>query len=379
MSRNGFCFLLCLIGYAATAFGADKPAQLVLTSPQAHRVYQREDFEPEGSHEHHVYGPTMGYTDVEVEGTQPAGISGRMEFRVVTLNAAFGMGSNWLQVRDDQIEREGDTFRFPAEVIAGGWYRLDVRMIDDDKTVAEGSAEPFGVGEVFLVAGQSYAGGFNDELLKVTEPEGRVVAFDLEKKVWQVANDPQPHVGDDGTIWPALGDLLVPMLRVPVGFVNVSAGGTSSKQWLPEGALHRRLIEAGNAVGSFRAVLWQQGESDVIEKTPVDVYIKNLTRIRESASRAWQFDRKTEPHWLLAKSTLHPTVYDDRENEQKIRSAIGQLWKRPHFAPGPDTDLLGGENRGDKNSRRHFSAIGQRRAALLWFVAIWNEIEKPSR
>ena len=100
-----------------------------------------------------------------------------------------------------------------------------------------------------------------------------------------------------------------------------------------------------------------------------------MIRIREAAAREWKF----EPTWLLAKSTLHPTVYNEPLAEERIRMAIGQLWKRPYFAPGPDTDLLGGENRGDANSRRHFSGIGQRRAALLWFVALWNELDKPSR
>ena len=144
---------------------------------------------------------------------------------------------------------------------------------------------------------------------------------------------------------------------------------------MPDGDLHKRLVAAGNDVGSFRAVLWQQGESDVIEKTETATYIKNMNKIREAAGRAWQF----EPTWLLAKSTLHPTVYSDPLAEGQIRLAIHQLWKRPHFAPGPDTDLLSGENRGDANSRRHFTGIGQRRAALLWFVAIWNEIERQSR
>jgi hypothetical protein len=350
----------------------DDVAKLTLISPTPYQVVQREGFESGTSHEHHMTGATLGYADVEVEGTRPESINGRWEFRVVTLAAAYGSGSEWSSM---DVELEGESFRGLAEVNAGGWYRLDVRCQDGDKTVAEGFVEPFGVGEVFVVAGQSYAAGANDELLKVTEPQGRVAAYDWKEKKWQIANDPQPHVGDGGTIWPALGDILVPMLRVPVGFVNVAVGGTSSKQWLPDGELHKQLVAAGNGVGAFRAVLWQQGESDVIEKTPIETYVKNMTRIRESAARAWHF----EPPWLLAKSTMHPTVYKDPEGEDRIRAAIQQLWKRPHFAPGPDTDLLSGENRGDANSRRHFSPIGQRRAAMLWFVAIWNQIETQSR
>ncbi len=355
-----------------TSLWADEIAKLTLTSPLPYQVVQREGFESGSSHDHFVTGPLVGYADVDLQFTKPEGISGQWEFRVMPLKGAFGSGSDWMRL---EMESDGEKLRGPAEINAGGWYRLEVRCQSDDKTVAEGSVEPFGVGEVFMIAGQSYACGANDELLKVTEPEGRVAAYNWETKSWQLANDPQPHVGDGGTVWPALGDLLVPTLRVPIGFVNVAVGGTSTAQWMPDGDLHKRLVAVGSRVGSFRAVLWQQGESDVLGKTTTETYIKNMTQIREMAARAWRF----EPPWLLAKSTLHPTVYNDPLGEEKIRSAIHQLWKRPHFAPGPDTDLLSGENRGDINTFRHFTGIGQRRAALLWFVSIWNEIEKNSR
>ncbi|HEY0982885.1 sialate O-acetylesterase [Schlesneria sp.] len=348
---------------------AAETARLDLSSPLPHQVVQREGFQSSRSHDHNLGGPELGYADIEVQGTLPADVKGELEFRVVALKGAFGTDSNWAPL---VTESEGQTFRGPAEMVAGGWYRLEVRCIRDGKTVAEGAVEPVGVGEVFLIAGQSYAAGANDELLKVTDPERRVSAYDWVAKTWSVANDPQPHVGDGGTIWPHLGDLLVPTLRVPVAFVNVAVGGTSSRQWLPDEELHRRLVKAGRDIGSFRAVLWQQGESDVIEHTPTETYIGNMIKIREAAARAWRF----EPPWLLAKSTLHPTVYNDPVAEERIRSAIHQLWKRPHFGPGPDTDQLAGENRGDVNSRRHFSGIGQRRAALLWYVAVWNEIHK---
>jgi hypothetical protein len=237
--------------------------------------------------------------------------------------------------------------------------------------------EPIGVGEVFLVAGQSYAGGANDEVLKVTDKSQAVSTYDWQTKSWRVANDPPPHNGDGGSIWPPLGDMLAPTLRVPIAFVNVSVGGTSSTRWLPGGELHKRLCATGREVGPFRAVLWQQGESDVIEKTTAATYVKNLQAICSAANEAWGF----EPPWLLAKSTLHPTVYNNPNGEREIRDAIGELWRQPGFRPGPDTDVLGGDNRGDANSRRHFSGIGQRRAALLWFAILWNELhpEEKSR
>ncbi len=164
------------------------------------------------------------------------------------------------------------------------------------------------------------------------------------------------------------------MIRVPIGLVNVAVGGTSSRQWLPRTPLNEKLEAAGKATGGFRFVLWQQGESDVIEKVASDVYVTNLRTIRTGLARAWGF----EPPWLLAKSTLHPTVYNDAKHELMIRSAIDRLWKTEGFRPGPDTDILGGENRGGPNSRRHFSEVGQRRAGLLWFAAVWAELHRPS-
>jgi hypothetical protein len=187
-----------------------------------------------------------------------------------------------------------------------------------------------------------------------------------------VAHDPQPAPdnSDGGSIWPAFGDALLPGARVPIGLVNVAVGGTASQEWMPGTPLFERLSAVAGQVGRFRAVLWQQGESDVIAKTSTKQYVANLRTIREQAAKAWGFD----PPWLLAKSTLHPTVYNDPEGEGRIRAAIDELCRLPGFHHGPDTDVLGGPNRGGAKSRRHFSGQGQRAAALLWFASVWNEL-----
>ncbi len=116
-------------------------------------------------------------------------------------------------------------------------------------------------------------------------------------------------------------------------------------------------------------MLWQQGESDVIEKTSTETYVDNVRTIRDAAFAQWGYSVP----WLLAKSTHHPTVYNDPEGEGRIRSAIDALTKLPGFRPGPDTDTLQGENRGDIKSRRHFTGVGQKRAAEMWLAAIKAE------
>lgn len=343
------------------------PQIVELRSPTPYEVIQRQGFDPPHAHANQPGGPKLGFADVPIQGSFTAIPEESFDYRIVLLDEAFGQAVDWTKFTP---KRNGETVDGTVRVHAGGWYRLEIRQRVNDETRATATVQPFGVGEVIVIAGQSYADGANDELLKVEEKQGRVVAYDVLKKSWSIANDPQPNRATGGTIWPALGDYLVPVARVPVGFVNVAVGGTASRQWLPGEKLYEGLETGGKSAKRFRAVLWQQGESDVIENVSTEKYVENLSRIRSSLSKSWGFD----PPWLLAKSTLHPTVYVKPVEEERIRSAIDQLCRTPGFRSGPDTDVLAGENRGGIKSRRHFTGIGQRRAALLWFVAVWNEI-----
>lgn len=362
--------LMLLLASRVTTAAAEE-TKFQLSSPLPYQVIQREGFDPLHAHEDQPGGPALGFAMVPVTGEFPDVAGATVEYRVVALKDAFGAGTDWARLDG---KGAGNQFAAQARIPAGGWYRLEVRCLSNGQTVATSMIEPFGVGEVFIVAGQSYAEGANDELLKVEDPHGRVVAYDMQKKTWAVANDPQPNAGTGGTIWPPMGNYLLPLVRVPIGFVNVAVGGTASRQWLPGEKLYNNLADAGTRIGRFRYVLWQQGESDVIERVSTETYIKHLTTIRGDLAKHWGF----EPLWLPAKSTLHPTVYKRPAEEEAIRTAIGQLWKLPGFHPGPDTDILGGENRGGIGSRRHFSGIGQRRAGLMWFSTVWHELNRAA-
>ena len=365
--------IACLTASNTEPLTAVEPASLTLTSPKPHQVIQRTGFDPYTAALQRPGHPAFGFADVTVRAA-PAIVPERAawEYRVVLLSEATGGEVAWTNI-DVRAEKLGGIAM--ARVPAGGWYRLELRCRNGDTVTHVGAVEPIGIGEVFIVAGQSYATNCNDERFKVLDPAGRVAVFDAPKDRWGVAHDPQPTPdgSDGGSIWPPLGDALAAAYRVPIGFANVAVAATSSVQWLPDGPLHTRLVKVGRALGRFRAVLWQQGESDVIAKSPTATYVANVTRIRTVAADAWGF----EPPWLLAKSTLHPTVYNDPQGEGRIRSGIDELVKRPGFHAGPDTDTLGGENRGDAKSRRHFSAIGQRRAAALWLAVLKRELDVP--
>ena len=353
------CVLVALLAELTSA--AD---QLTLTSPLPHQVIQRTGV-----------APGEGQADVAIAGELPvnAGVF-TWSYRVVPAGGKVDANTGW---QPATVVRNGQSFHGSVKLDAGGWYRLELRGENDDKFVAQAAVEPIGVGEVFVIAGQSYATNTNEERHNVQDRQRRVVAYDARTKTWRVAYDPQPTPdgSDGGSIWPPLGDALAAQLQVPIGFANVAWGGTSSQQWMPGDQLHQRLVETGRELKRFRAVLWQQGESDVIGQTTVDQYVANLVEIRTRAADAWGF----EPCWLLAKSTHHPTVYNDPDGEGRIRTAIDRLIELPGFCAGPDTDALKGENRGDINSRRHFSTIGQRRAAEMWRDAILETVlsEKP--
>ena len=50
---------------------------------------------------------------------------------------------------------------------AGGWYKLEVRALRDKKVVAETAVDHVGVGEVFVIAGQSNAANSGEEPMRI--------------------------------------------------------------------------------------------------------------------------------------------------------------------------------------------------------------------
>lgn len=371
--RTTSLLVIALTGGLAFQVHAAEPSPLKLDFPTPNQVIQRVGFDPHAAGKSDSVSLASGHADVVIRGKlkKPEGIL-VWEYGVVLMVEGTGRASDWLPL---DVRFQDDSFSATARVSAGGWYRIEVRAREQSAVQLQGSVGPIGVGEVIMVAGQSYATNCNDEKLKVADPKGRVVAYDWSKDSWSVAHDPQPvpDGSKDGSIWPPVGDALLKEFRVPIAFVNVAYGGTSSAQWLPEAELHQRLVKVGKTLGRFRCVVWQQGESDVIAKTATTKYAENIRRIRHTAADAWSW----EPTWLLAKSTLHPTVYNDKEGEGRIRDGIDVLTKEQGFRPGPDTDKLDGENRGDSKSRRHFSSTGQRNAAEMWFGVLKAYLHAP--
>src|SRR5262245_35988675 len=149
--KHGLFGCVVIAGLAVPALAAE-PAALTITAPKPYQVVQRDG---DGA-------------DVVVRADFAKGRT--WEYRVVPLPVAPGREPGW-------TEFDAGAATPSVRVPAGGWYRLEIRGRMKADVTHCGSVEPVGVGEVFLVAGQSYATNCNDERLKVADPRLRVVAF----------------------------------------------------------------------------------------------------------------------------------------------------------------------------------------------------------
>ena len=276
---------------------------------------------------------------------------------------------------------------------AGGWYGVEVRVLGRGERIGGAGVEHAGVGEVFLISGQSNSTNYGEEAQRTRT--GMVATFNGAD--WRLANDPQPGVQDDsrqGSFLPAFGDAMYEHYKVPVGVASVGSGGTSVRQWLPRGDRFRSpptsarfVVAAGNGewestgqlfdgmlerIGQlgprgFRAVLWHQGESDAHQGPGHEIepaeYRRMMERlIREMRARAgWDFP------WFVAQVSYHDPV---DSGTPAIRAAQESLWKEGLAIEGPDTDSLTGEYRQNHGAGVHMSAIGLQAHGKLWAAKV---------
>ena len=280
---------------------------------------------------------------------------------------------------------------------AGGWHRLEVRVTKGDQVLGSAAVEHLGVGEVFVVAGQSNSANHGQE--KQNTQTQRVASFDGQR--WQLANDPQPGAsGRGGSFMPPLGDMLVKRFDVPVGFIACGLGGSSVREWLPAGATfpnpptiekrvertadgrwtskgeaYTALVDRIRPLGlnGFRAVLWHQGESDANQKDASrtlagNFYRQYLAQVIHDSQRGIGWNAP----WFVAQVSYH--VPGD-EASPDIREAQASLWRDGIALEGPDTDALKGAFRERGGLGVHFSDAGLREHANKWAekLAPWLE------
>lgn len=309
------------------------------------------------------------------------------------IEARIGSDSTWKRL---DAKFENGHFTAALEAPAGGWFQLEVRASEAGAVIAAATVKQVGIGEVFVVAGQSNSANHGAEK---QHNEGSFASFD--GRSWHVTDDPQPGAsGNGGSFMPPLGNALAAKLGVPVGFIPCGIGATSVREWLPKGATfpnpptiesrvqklptgeweskgqaYETLLQRMKSAGpnGFRAVLWHQGESDANQKDPTRTLPGKLYReCLEKIIRTSRQEIGWEAPWFVAQVSYH--VPGD-EASPDIRAAQASLWQGGVALEGPDSDALKGDLRERNGQGVHFSGAGLREHGARWAAQIipWLE------
>ena len=350
----------------------DKSASLELTSPKEHQVFQRASRES---------GMAMIEGDAAFIGNAQ---TTRIQVRIISAKEPELEITPWVALT---VGPTNHHFRRDIPLPGGGWYSVEVRIQEGEKPWVQKKVEHVGVGEVFLVAGQSNSANHGEGRLR---PESdQVVAFDGTH--WKLAADPQPGAsGDGGSFIPAFGDALFRQLHVPIGIVATGAGGTSVREWLPKGEamaappttgantviigtnhwestgdLYQRLIARGRSLGptGFRAVLWHQGESDNHQPEGRNITSEQYQEYLRLVIRRSRSDWGREVPWFVAQASYHTP---EQTGSAELRAAQLAVASGGFALAGPNTDELGMPYRERNGHGVHFNRQGLIRHGELW-------------
>ncbi|MFN8353290.1 MAG: sialate O-acetylesterase [Spirosomataceae bacterium] len=362
-------------------------AQMQITYPFARMVFQR------GASNQAV---------VSIAGNYSQKID-RVEARFTPMQSGQGTATNWSAI---QFSPQGGVFSGSMSVSAG-WYKLEVRgLLNGNQVGNVTSLDKVGVGEVFVIAGQSNAQGYlNDDLggSQFNAPgatDDRVNCIDYYNVTSSAGDQPVPAFsqmrsqtyvaprGQSAWCWGVLGDLIAARYNVPVLFYNAGWPGTAMRNWqesaagqatrsiynqdlvFPSGMPYANLkiaLQQYSTLTGMRAVLWHQGETDAIPlyNSPVDpTTIQNYRTGLQYIINKARSDAGKNVSWAVARVSLNfNTITQGIIDAQNLTISTTS-----NVFAGPNTD-------GVQNPRTdgvHFFDQGHTLHAQAWNTALDN-------
>lgn len=322
-------------------------AQVTILYPHERTVFQRKN---DNTCKISISGNLDSYAD-------------KVEARLVPRITGQGIATNW-QVIDNSIDAHSFTGTLEG---TGGWYRLEVRSIKDNETIFNNAVERVGIGEVFLIAGQSNSQGEGRTPNAKPATDDRVNAYHSETFnyfTYEAGKIPEfykyePFVQLSQNIGPGptgftpwaygeLGDQLAKKLNVPILFFNAGASATSTENWLKSitgqdtysfilghklDKFHpylpfKRILQSFINIVGLRAVLWHQGEYDIYNTE--NGYFENMKKIiQESRDNTG----KNIP-WVISRVSriFNQNFSQVIAGQNKVIANVPYTW------PGPNTD-----------------------------------------
>lgn len=220
-----------------------------------------------------------------------------------------------------------------------GQGSLIIRCVSSPECLTK--AEFVGVGDVFVIAGQSNASGRANRLNRYHHQTLRASVFSGTGN-WREANDPL-HTQDKktrGSVWPLLASLIMEDQNVPVAFIATAMGGTglvANGHWSPpDGSRYRNMIELvkSSGVNAVRSVLFFQGERDVSHHVPEDQYFRSLSQF----ARITADTLPGHPIILIGQTGQYAPKSGFPNAIDAIRHAQSRVWdSMENVFPGPVT------------------------------------------
>ncbi|MCE6987942.1 sialate O-acetylesterase [Dyadobacter sp. CY323] len=295
-------------------------AQIQVTFPSERAIFQRQ---------------ADGAANVSVSGVYTSELD-KIEARALPINSAQGKEVPWTTLESNP---KGGVFTGSLP-IPGGWYSLEVRGALAGKVSGTDKISKMGVGEVFIISGQSNAQGV-DIRKEFPLPPGanddRVNYINYNNDSQNSLNDPPAAVfeqlqlqdsvhilgpiGRTAWCWGILGDLLAKKLNVPILFINTAWSGTSIQNWvlssqgrpttsvysdtyyfpeqMPYGNLRMAVQHYASQYGA-RTILWMLGESD---NFPVRMGFNEFKSDLEALIRKLSSDTNAKIPWVVSRTS----------------------------------------------------------------------------
>ncbi|TDB66003.1 T9SS type A sorting domain-containing protein [Arundinibacter roseus] len=281
----------------------------------------------------------------------------RIEVQLRAING--GATSDWITIQNNP---QGGTYSGQLDW-TGGWYEMEVRGRRGDQVVGSSTLQRFGIGEVFLIAGQSNAQGyFNYGGPGASDDRVNCVNHYNSGSISELPAPQFIHLNSDSYIaprgnsawsWGRLGDRLTQRLGVPVLFYNVAWHGSAVQNWrqsingtaysvyngepfqpsgMPYGNL-RLSLQYYIPITGLRAILWHQGEADNFTKTSQSSYTNDLRAIIDQT----RGETGRNISWVIARCS-----YDNqRGSDAAIINAQNEtVANTSNTFYGPETDRI---------------------------------------
>ncbi len=361
-SKSTFHLKIFLVAvFFCFGFPQNTWAQLTITFPFDGAVFQRN---------------TSNVATLNIGGSYTGAVD-KIEARLVAIS-----GGNSLDWTPIHINPSGGTYMGSLFNVTGGWYTLEVRSILFNNVAQIISLARVGVGEVFIISGQSNVQGVENHGHKAsTDSQQRVkyISWQLPcpNVVCQNVDPPFPQFstinsaaagvtlspsGISSWAWGELGDALIARYNVPVLFLNAAAGGSTIGNWsrsadgLPSNNIYigaqfgnnsnfpyaflKKALNFYGAMFGVRAILWHQGESDTSKNTNMDpndntTAAEYRDSLQHVINRSRNHSNKPQLPWVVARGS-----YFGVTNNEVIDGQNQTINTANKIFIGPNTDNI---------------------------------------